>query len=264
MDRGALARLVKRARNEWPALGSVTDAELEAFILARFPLEHLDDTIPAEDLLLAYACSRNVRAGHDALWELTQADVNQAYARIRPPLGASEARQLVFDRLLVAPEGGVARIAQYGGDRPLVGFVRSFATRTLLEVANGKKTLDTLEEALLRDRPGLEPELAALKKGHVEEFGVAIKLTVSSLAPHEREILRYAVAENVGAKLLGWMYAVPRATAVDWVTAAREKLELRARQKLGERLRVSDRDLANANAYVRRQLDLALERGLAE
>jgi RNA polymerase sigma-70 factor (ECF subfamily) len=264
MDRGALARLVRRARSEWPALGEVTDAELEAFILARFRLEHLDDSVPAEDLLLACACARNVRAGHDALWELAEADVNQAYARIRPPITPNEARQLVFDRLLVPPEGGVARIGQYGGEGSLAGFVRSFATRTFLNVANGRKALETLEEAILRDRQGIEPELAALKKSHLTEFRVAITLTVASLTPRERELLRYAVAEDIGVKSLGRMYAVPRATAVEWLQAAREKLELRARQNLGERLRVSDRDLANAVTYVTRQLDLALARGLAE
>jgi RNA polymerase sigma-70 factor (ECF subfamily) len=264
MDRGALARLVERARRQWPALGAVTNAELEAFILARFPLEHLDDSVPAEDLLLACACASNVREGHDALWELAEADVNQAYARIRPPLTPSEARQLVFDRLLVAPEGGVARIGQYGGEGTLAGFVRSFAARTFLHVANGRRTLETLEEALLRDRAGLEPELAALKKSYLKEFGVAIKLTVASLTPKERELLRYAVAEDVGVTVLGRMYSVSRGTAADWLQAAREKLELRARQNIGERLRVPDRDLANAIAYVSRQLDLALARGLAE
>lgn len=264
MDRGALARLVKRARSEWPALGSVTDAELEAFILARFRLEHLDDSVPAEDLLLACACATNVRAGHDALWESAEADVNQAYARIRPPITPSEARQLVFDRLLVPPDGGVARIGQYGGEGSLAGFVRSFAARTFLNVANGRKALETLEEAILRDRQGIEPELAELKKSHLNEFRVAITLTVASLTPKERELLRYAVAEDIGVKSLGRMYAVPRATALEWLNAAREKLELRARQNLGERLRVSDRDLASAVAYVSRQLDLALARGLAE
>lgn len=262
-----LQRLIERARREHPSFaGAIPNDELEAFILARIPVEALDESTRAEDLLLACACARGLRAAHDALWELGSPDVDRAHARIRPPITREEARQLVFDRLLVAPDGGAARIATYKGEGEIVSFIRSVATRALLNIVSGKKGPEPLEESILRVTAAQDPdpELQLIKKTHLQELKTSFNLAVATLEPRERALLRYAIVEELGVDAIGRMYGVHRATAARWVQAAREKLELRVRKHLGERLRVSDKDLASAARLVRSQLDLSLARALGD
>lgn len=270
-DRIVLQRLIARARNEHPAFGVVSDDELSEFVLARVPEERInardESLVLIEDLLLACACVKGVRAAHDALWEAAAPDVDRAYARIRPnSLTPAEARNAVLDRLLVAPEGGVARIALYKGEGSLAAFVRSVATRLLLNAASGKKGPEPLEESILRVTPAADadPELQLVKKRYLSEFKSAFAAVANTLEPRERALLRYAIVEELTVDTIGRMYGVHRATAARWVQAAREKLELRVKKHLAERLRVSDRDLASAARCVTSQLDLSLARALAE
>jgi RNA polymerase sigma-70 factor, ECF subfamily len=267
MDRAILARLTARARAAWPAFGAVSAAELEAFLVARVNAERPDESVLAEDLLLACACAKGVRAAHDALWASTTPDIDRAYARIRPPITSNEARHVVLDRLLVVPEGGAARIGQYTGERELLAFVRGLATRALLGIASGEKGPPSLEDSFLRTpASGAEgdPELVRVRKAYFAELRAAFGIAAAMLDPRERALLRYAAVEDINVHAIGLMYGVPRAIAVNSLRAAREKLELRVKKHLGERLRVSDRDLASAGRCVSTQLDLALARTLAD
>jgi RNA polymerase sigma-70 factor len=258
-----LKRLVLRAREEYPAfVGVVSNEELEAFIVARIPSEQLDESVRVEDLMLACACVKGLRAAHDTLWEIATPDVDRAYARIRPPLTPHEARHVVLDRLLIAPEGGAPRIGAYRGESEIVAFVRSAASRTLLNIANGRPPSESLEDVILRARPVEVPDqdIAYIQRTHQNEVRAAMGMAFPRLAPRERALLRYAIVDQLGVDAIARMFGVPQALATGWVQAAREKYELRVQNHLAERLRVSDRRLVSASRYVSSQIDVTLAR----
>ncbi|MBX3203695.1 MAG: hypothetical protein KF764_01440 [Labilithrix sp.] len=267
MGREVLPRLSERARRASPELGSVTDAELEAFVTARVPDARLDDDVRVEDLLLACACAKGARAAHDALQARSQPDIDRAHARIHPPITQAEARQLVWRHLLDRPEGGAARIALYKGETELVGWVRALANRLLLAVVSGAKPTPALEDAILLHAGGsaalsLDPELERVKQTYLAGLRATLKYTLTSLDARERALLRDAIVERHGLDALSLMYATPRDAIAAAISEARDKLEYRFKNRLVERMKVSDRDHASLVTCVATQLDAALSRTL--
>jgi RNA polymerase sigma-70 factor len=264
MGREILARLVARARQAWPELGSVSNAELEAFIVARVPDAGLDENVLAEDLLLACACANGIRAAHDALQELCESDVARAYARIRPPASEAQVRHLVWTRLFHIPDGGAARIALYKGETDLVTYVRSTTSRLMLSLASGEKVgVASLEDAILQ-APGaafaLDPELQRVRQTYLPGLELTVAHTLTSLEARERALLRDAIVEQHAPDALALLYGASREAIARSIVAAREKLEYRIKQRLVERMRISDRDHASLARLVTTQLDAALSR----
>ncbi len=264
MGREVLPRLCARARKAWPELGAIVDAELEAFIRARVPDERLDDDVRAEDLLLAHACAKGIRAAHDALQALSEPDIDRAHARIRPPLTLAQARQMVWSHLLDIPEGGAARIALYKGERELAAHVRALTNRLILErVSDDKRAWSSLEDAILHSPAGasaLDPDHQRVKQTYLSGLRATLAYTLSSLAPRQRALLRDAIVERHDEDALALMYATSRDAVGEAIAAARDKLEYLLKNRLAERMRVSDRDHASLVAFVARQLDAALSR----
>ncbi len=269
MGREVLPRLRANARETWPELGTITDAELDAFILARVPDPRLDEDVYADDLLLACACAKGVRAAHDFLEELTAEDIDAAHARIRPPgLSQTLARQLVWKRLLYIPDGGAARIALYKGDIQLDAYVRGVTSRLFLALASGmKQGPTTLEDALLADPPrgstlALDPELQRVKQTYLPGLRLTIAHTLTSLDARERAILADAIVERDDLAALSLLYGATCEVVASAVRSARQKLEYRVKNRLAERMKISDRDHASLARCVTVQLDAALSRVL--
>lgn len=267
MDRELFSRLVKEARIEWPELSTVTNAELEAFVLAR--VERLDERTPVADLLLVCACAKGVRDAEDAIHEHFAEEIDKAHTRIRPPISQAQARHLVFRRLLSIPEGGAARIAIYRGDTDLSSWMRNAINRTLLEAASQTKPPpDAIEEAILRKESAspiapLDPEIARVRAN----FSAGLKLTLMHsfgwLEARERAVLRNAIIDGLDATSLGLMYGIHADDMRAEIILTREKLEYRVRNGLVERMRISDKDHATLGRLVKMQLDAALAKSLA-
>ena len=269
MGREVLPRLRANARETWPELGSVRDAELDAFIVARIPEAQLDESVRADDLLLACACAKGIRAGHDLLEEITAQDIDAAHARIRPPgLTQTQARQLVWKRLLHIPDGGAARIALYKGDIELAAFARGVTSRLLLALASGTKPPPSaLEDAILMHAAGnatlaLDPELQRVKQNYTAGLRLTLAHTLTSLDGRERAMLRDAIVEKDDFAALSLLYGAPRDVIASTLHAARQKLEYRVKNRVAERMKISDRDHASLARWVSTQLDAALSRTL--
>lgn len=264
MGREVLARLAARARKSLPEFASVTAAELEAFIAARVPLDKVDDDVRAEDLLLACACAKGVLAAHDALHELCEEDIDLAYARIRPPITLQQTRQLVWNRLLHVPEGGAARIALYKGDTDLVVYVRSVTNRHLLSIASQPKTpFTSIEEAILETRNGpADPDVERVKRNYLAGLRLVLTQILASLDTRERALLRDAIVERHDLASLSLMYGYTPSNVAERINNACEKLEYRIRNRLAERMRISDKDHTTLVRFFRTQLDAALVRAV--
>jgi RNA polymerase sigma-70 factor len=260
-------RLLKRARIAWPQLGSVTDAELEAFVRAR--VMWLDDDVRIEDLLLVCACAKGVRSAEDAIQELFSEEIERAHKRIKPPVTLVQARHLVMSRLLAIPEGGAARIALYRGDADFGSWMRNAINRTLLEAASTGRVSqnDTLEDAILKREVAspilaLDPELQRVKRNFMAGLRLALMHTINSLEPRERALLRNAIVDGLDDASLVLMYGLTAEELRMALVSAKDKLEHRVRNALAERMRISDRDHASLARLVATQLDASLAKAL--
>lgn len=267
MDWEVFPRLLKRARTEWPQLGSVTDAELEAFVRARVPW--LDDDVRIEDLLLVCACAKGVRSAEDVIQELFGEEIERAHKRIRPPITLPQARHLVMSRLLAIPEGGAARIALYRGDADFGSWMRNAINRTLLEAASTGRIgqNDTLEDAILKREAAspilaLDPELQRVKRNFLPGLRLALMHTINSLEPRERALLKNAIVDSLDEASLGLMYGLTIDELRTALVGAKEKLAHRVRNALVERMRISDRDHASLTRFVSTQLEACLAKAL--
>lgn len=267
MGREVLPRLRANARETWPQLGMVTDAELDVFILARIPEVKLDENARSDDLLLACACARGARAAHDFLEEMTAEMIDGAHARIRPPgLTQAQARQLVWSRLLQIPNGGAARIALYKGEIELSAYVRGITTRLFLSLASGTKAPpSSLEDAILLHAAGnatlaLDPELHRVKQTYMPGLRSTLAHTLTSLDARERAMLRDAIIEKDDLASMSLLYGASREAIASTLVAAKSKLEYRVKNRLAERMKISDRDHASLARCVSTQLDAALSR----
>lgn len=269
MDAAGFARLVKRARKEWPELGLVDDAAFEAFVRARVPDERLGDETRSEDLLLVCACTRGLRSAEDAMHELFGEEIERAHKRIRPPLTDVQARLMVWNRYLHIPEGGAARIALYRGDTDLASWMRNAINRTMLEAASTGRAPqnDALEDTILRREAAspilaLDPELQRVKRNFMPGLRLTLMHTLHALDPRERALLRDAIGGGLDAESLALMYEMPRDEIRIALVAIREKLEYRVKNALSERMRISDRDHASLVRFVATQVDAALVKAL--
>jgi RNA polymerase sigma-70 factor len=253
-----LARLCREAREEWPELAFIPLAELEAFILARVPIDRLNADVRAADLLLAYACARGVLAAQDALHELTEEEIERVHLRIRPPVSVQHAQRHVYGRLFTVVEGGVARIALYRGDIDIVGYVRNVASRELLALASSAaRRPESVEDHILQVQPAtpVDPHLERVKQNYRAGLRLAITDSLTGLEPRERALLGYAVIEQVGVDALALMYAVHPVTMGAKLQSARERFEFRIKHRLAERLRIPQRDHLALVGFVKVQLD---------
>jgi RNA polymerase sigma-70 factor len=266
MGREVLARLCAGARRVRPELGSVSEGELEVFITARVPDDRLDEHVRAEDLLLVCACTKGARAAHDAVHAMSGDDIDRAHARIRPPLTQAQARQTVWNRLLQIPAGGAARIALYKGETELAAWLRAFANRFFLGLVSQPKTAPlTLHDAILLHSAGnaslnLDPELTRVKQSYAPGLRATLGHTLTSLDARERALLHDAIVERDDLTSLSLMYAMTRESLVSVLDGARAKLEYRVKNRLAERMKISDRDHASLVRCLGIQLDAALSR----
>ena len=175
---------------------------------------------------------------------------------------------MVWSHLLDVPEGGAARIALYKGERELAAHVRALANRLILERVSGdKRTAPSLEDAILLHSAGnaslaLDPELQRVKQTYLPGLRATLGYTLSSLDARERALLRDAIVERHDKDALALMYASTRDAVAEAIGAARDKLEYRLKNRLAERMKVSDCDYASLVACVAAQLDAALSRTL--
>jgi RNA polymerase sigma-70 factor len=172
----------------------------------------------------------------------------------------------VWNRLLHIPAGGAARIALYKGETELVAWLRAFANRFFLAlVSQPKASPPALEDAILLHSAGnatlaLDPELVRVKQSYLPGLRATLGHTLTSLEARERALLHEAIVEQEGLVSLSLLYAMPREALVSVLDGARAKLEYRVKNRLGERMKISDRDHASLVRCLGIQLDAALSR----
>jgi RNA polymerase sigma-70 factor (ECF subfamily) len=265
------ASAVERGRAEWPEL-AVSEEELARMAAARLagpPAEKAGagpDDLDAAELWIACACARG-----DALaLERFRARYFDPVVPALRRMGLGDAQrddvwQVLCVRLFVGEPGEPARIAQYAGTGRLSGLVKVAATRLALnwrEQEKRRASGDDWVDKLGDGNP--DPELLAMKRQHRDGLKEEIEAAIASLSARERMLLRLHLVEHLGIDPIAASCGVHRATAARWIAQAKERLAGRVHDRLTARWGVADDSLAALKAVIESQIDLSIERLLAD
>jgi RNA polymerase sigma-70 factor (ECF subfamily) len=269
-----LASLYAAGREAWPRV-PLPEEDFLRHLAERLPSG--GDTaavlaaVHAADLYLACACTRGEPAAHEALERHVLPKAAAAVARLKDAgVDAAEVLQHLRERLLVAEEGRAPRMAEYQGGGPLAAWLRAAAVRTALNLrrAQGRRARaeEEAETGPLAAGTGAvaDVELDYLRRHHREDFHAALAEALAALPARERTVLRLHVVEGLALERIGAMYQTHKSTVSRWVSKAREELLAGARQRLAERLKLSQGELHSLMRAVQSQLDLSLPSMLRE
>jgi RNA polymerase sigma-70 factor (ECF subfamily) len=264
-----LAALIATARTAWPTLKIGTDTFLR-HVAERAPVA--DDpaavlrALSGSDLFLACGCVAGDPAFIAALEQQFLVPIANHVTRSGvSDLATADVLQELRTRLLVAPAGGVARIASYNGRGPLAGWIRVAAARVAVDMLRALKP-----DSVRRDdyfeiiAPVDDPELGFVKKRYRREFTDAFRETLAALSVRDANVLRLHYLEAVSAKSIGAIYGVTPRSVQQWIAGARRTILRRTRRLLADRLRLSSAQLDALMDLVQSQLDLSLHKFLGK
>lgn len=261
------ARALERGREAWPEL-AVSEEELTHAAALR--LKFVDDASPealdAAELYLASACARGDRV---ALVQFRRSYFDPlAPALLR--MGLTDAPrddvwQKLCERLFISADGDLPRIVRYAGTGDLARLVKVAATRVALNwVGQEKRRVGGDDWLLGLPADASDPEMHAMKRQHRVELKRALEAAVAGLEPRARMVLRLHLVERLGIDAIASVCAVHRATAARLVARAKEDLAARVRARLVARWDVAEASLPPLKTLLDSQLELSLERLLAD
>jgi RNA polymerase sigma-70 factor (ECF subfamily) len=257
-----LARWCEAGHTRWPSV-VVTPAALAAH-LDRLGIA-LADHAQADDLFLACACSASDAAAI-AVFDHEFAPVVRAAVRRLDSAEhfVEEVVQVVRERLLVAPAGGSARIAEYAGTGALRAWVRIAAVRIALNMLRARKRDVLVDDDQLFDAIAAEHGAPGSAERYREAATEALRAAFAALSPRERNLLRMHHLHELTVDELAPSLGVHRATVARWIAAAREHLLAETRASLASRLDVGEATLDSIVRGIASQVDLSVVRLLAD
>jgi RNA polymerase sigma-70 factor, ECF subfamily len=260
-----LAGFVARAREHWRATPlAIADVDFIEFLGRRVPIPDLD-AARIEDLYLAFACASGIAPALAIVEERYLPDVDGALRKMGLTQDRiDETKQGLRKLLFVGDETTQPRIGEYRGSGELRAWMRVTAMRAALKLIRKDARDVSDDEAILEARAQEDdPELAYMKAAYRAAFKSAFQEALDSLEPRERTLLKQQLVDGLGIDELGSLYEVHRATAARWLQAAREKLLIRTRRTFMLEARISSEECESIMRLVRSQLDVSLQRRLA-
>lgn len=232
----------------------VSDDELRGWAKAR----SLSEVAYPEDARLAIGCVRGDAAALAAFDARCQPVIAATVRSFGDADFVSEVAQLVRHRLLIS-ENGPPAITEYGGKGPLMKYVQAIAVRTALNLLQATTRRGPMlgDEALLETPSGADdPELAAIKLRFRAEFKEAFAAAMAALDETSRSALRLHYLDGLTLANLGALYGWSVPTASRRVAAARTRLLEATRTLMGERLRLSPRELDSVMRLIESRLSV--------
>ncbi|MBL8955207.1 MAG: hypothetical protein JNK82_30815 [Myxococcaceae bacterium] len=257
----ALAQL--HARGAFAHPGFVLEPRLFVAQLGRmlrrtglaYPLESLN----AGDLYLSAAC---LTANLQALEAFGKGPLKRALFSVRPE-SRDEVRQLVLEKLLLGPR---PRLLEYSGQGALQVWLTLVVRRTSMNV--GRSGTHEVHVAEPQDVRGAvaellvqSPELQLGRKMAQAKVVAALKASLGSLDPKERDLLALHHLKGLPHDEIGVKLGAPRSTVAYWLTRARQKLLEGTRRRLAEALKLSDGELDSLVRAMGSRMDLSLALG---
>ncbi len=266
-----LVAMVNAARAEWPNVVVAPDVFV-AYVGARLATDRsAEEALAAahpSDLYLACACACGDGAALAAFDRRFVTEIGGALARMRlSAASVDEIKQLVRQKLFVAVDGGVGKIADYSGRSGLKRWVRAVAVRTGLNfIRKGKREVLVEDDKVLAgvSSGDDDPEVVYMKQKYRHEFREAFQQALASVEDRQKSLLRYHYVDGLNIDEIGTIYRVHRVTAYRWLEKAREVLIQRTNVLLRDRLKVEEREYDSILRLIRSQLHVSLHRHLQD
>lgn len=255
----SLRRLFDNGSRAFPTLdvSPVPFAGFLGSILAGDPALSID-SLRAGELLLVFAYGRQVRGASDILEQRYMPAIKVALDRIGMPSHVIvDVQQDLRTRLVEMLDPSTERRG-YSGRGDLAAWLCVAAVREAGRKRERGKTHVMLDDDHVFTSPATDPELAYLRKTYAREFQEAFQEAFASLESRERNVLRYHFLERRSIDQIGAAYHVHRATAARWVNQAREGLCLKTRDRLAERISLSDDGFRRMLSLIDSQISVHL------
>lgn len=174
------------------------------------------------------------------------------------PAQIEEVTQLMRERLFV----GDGRIGHYRGNGRLPSWLRVMAIRTALNQRRKRSPSGPAELDGLIAAP--DPELDYLRDHYKGAFHEAFAASLATLEARDLTVLRLHLLDGLNIDKIGQLYDVHRATVARWIAGTRDALFQGTRDRLKNRLRMSDSEFESILRLVRSELDVSICRILAD
>jgi RNA polymerase sigma-70 factor, ECF subfamily len=122
------------------------------------------------------------------------------------------------------------------------------------------------DDGLLEALPfaGRDLELDYVRAQHRADFTAAFQEGLSALDARSRNLLRLSYVDRLTIDQLGTMYGTHRATAARWLNAARDELMAGTRERLAQRLKLTQSDLSSLLGALQSNLEISINRLLKD
>jgi len=260
-----LVELCAAAHRELPEIaGAIDDRELVSTLAARAPDRDVIGYLErchAGELALAIAASRGDPAAIAAIERDHRGVIDATCGRFASPAhSAADLRQILREKLYVAPSGGRPRIADYAGQGRLDSWLRITAVRLFLDLGKRKdraREAPTADGVLAMPDPG-DLSLEVIKAEYRAAVDQAMRDAAARLDLADRHLLHQHFVAGLSIDQLGVALGIHRATAARRLIRAREALVADTRALLAARLQLSSEELDDVIGMVLSRLDVSL------
>jgi len=267
-----LVAMCETARRELPELADAIDDRALVTVLARRAPEQAAAVVPylerchPGELALAQVAtsSRPLAPLAIARLEREHRGVIDAmcWRFASPAHSVADLRQILREKLFVAPPGERPRLAEYAGQGQLASWLRITAVRIFVDLGRRK---DRAREAPAADAELAMPDpgdlsLEVIKAEYRAAVGQAMRDAAAALPAADRHLLHQHFVAGLSIDQLGVALGIHRATAARRVARAREALVGATRALIATRLRLADGELDEVIGMVMSRLDVSIPR----
>lgn len=264
-----LQTMVNSAQKAWPTV-LVPVEEYLAFLARRLnqstePPENILSW-KTEDLYLVCGCLIGIP---EAIIAFEKEVFSKIEGQLRSILGSPDQlldlKQNLLKELFFTDGKEQPKINNYTGRKGLSSWVFVVAIRKAINILRrSQKEFPLLEQDLSQlEALKEDPELQYLKILYRKEFSAAWQHALASLSCKERNLLRYAVNENLSIDQIGAIYKIHRATAARWLAQIRRKLLQNTRQTIIESLQIGPSEYESIMRLIKSQLYVSIKAHLS-
>jgi RNA polymerase sigma-70 factor (ECF subfamily) len=212
------------------------------------------------DLYLAFGCAHEDPAALALFEAEVFPRVQKTLTRLLPAgWQAADAAQALRTRLFVPGPSGRG-IDSYSGRGALTGWVRTVATRLLLDARRRHQETapltDSLEERLRAS--GLSAELQAMRAELVPVVRAAIKGALESLTAKERTLLKLHYVDGLSFEQIAKLNRVHRSTVMRWLQGIREECLDHVKDTLSRSLSLQPQQIESLLKVAQSHLEMSL------